>query len=90
MEDQSKNMKAVWAIVERAASGGTKSFWTRVGVGFVNRDGSLTLQLDAIPISGRLQVREWEPYERRTDAPGDSQARQRPRPPPAPAADSIL
>jgi hypothetical protein len=90
MEDQSKNMKAVWAIVERASpSGGTKSYWTRVGVGFVNRDGSLNLHLDAIPLSGRLQVREWEPYERRTD-PTDSQARQRLRPPPAPAADSIL
>jgi hypothetical protein len=90
MEDQSRNMKAVWAIVERAAGGATKSFWTRVGVGFVNRDGSLTLQLDAIPISGRLQVREWEPYERRTDAAGDAQGRPRQRPPSAPAADSIL
>ncbi len=65
-EQTSKTMKVVWTVVDR---GQGKSYWTRVGVGFVNRDGSLTLRLDAIPINGSLQVREWqEPYERRTDA----------------------
>ncbi len=72
MEEQNttKTMKVAWSIVER---GQGKSFWTRVGVGFVNRDGSLTLRLDAIPISGTIQVREWEPYDRRgesSDGPG--------------------
>jgi hypothetical protein len=78
MEDQNttKTMKVVWSIVER---GQGKSFWTRVGVGFVNRDGSLTLRLDAIPISGTLQVREWEPYERRAE-PDDGAGRPRPKP----------
>jgi len=37
---------------------GEKSFWTRVGVAYVNRDGSLTLKLDALPVSGTLQVRD--------------------------------
>jgi hypothetical protein len=69
MEEQKKDMKAVWTIVERGQGNGmTKSYWTRVGVGFVNKDGSITLKLDCIPISGTLQVREWEPYERRADA----------------------
>ena len=67
MEEQTgKTMKTVWTVVDR---GQGKSFWTRVGVGFVNRDGSLTLRLDALPVNGNLQVREWqEPHERRTDA----------------------
>jgi hypothetical protein len=74
MEDQSRNakdMKAVYTVIER---GQGKSFWVRVGVGFTNRDGSINLRLDAIPVNGSLQVREWsEPYERRadvSDAPG--------------------
>jgi len=50
-------VKMVYTIVERSPG---KSFWTRVGVGFVNRDGSLNLRLDAIPISGTLHVRDWE------------------------------
>jgi hypothetical protein len=50
-------MKIVYTIVER---GPGKSFWTRVGVGFVNRDGSMNLKLDAIPVNGTLQVRDWE------------------------------
>jgi|HubBroStandDraft_1064217.scaffolds.fasta_scaffold126420_2 hypothetical protein len=50
-------MKIVYTIVDRSPG---KSFWTRVGVGFVNRDGSINLRLDAIPISGTLNVRDWE------------------------------
>jgi hypothetical protein len=57
MDANGQNMKAVFAVVER---GPGKSFWVRVGVGFVNRDGSITLKLDAIPVNGTLQVREWE------------------------------
>lgn len=48
--------KAVFAITER----GDKSYWTRVGVAYTNRDGSLTLKLDALPVSGTLQVRDEE------------------------------
>lgn len=53
-------MKAVFTVVDRGAG---KSYWTRVGIGFVNRDGSITLKLDAIPVNGTLQVREWESRE---------------------------
>jgi len=76
-----QTMKAVFTVVERS---GGKSYWTRVGVGFVNRDGSITLKLDAIPVNGTLQVREWESREdgpRRTgDSDGDAPPpRARPR-----------
>ncbi|MGA7119670.1 MAG: hypothetical protein WBY94_06200 [Polyangiaceae bacterium] len=78
-------MKVVWTVVDR---GQGKSFWTRVGVGFVNRDGSLTLRLDAVPINGTLQVREWqEPYERRADS---TDAAARPRAKQHSTGDSLL
>ncbi|MGD0675543.1 MAG: hypothetical protein ABSC94_09005 [Polyangiaceae bacterium] len=74
MEDQTKSMKAVYTVIDR---GQGKSFWVRIGVGFTNRDGSLNLRLDAIPVNGALQVREWtEPAERRADA-GDTSPRTR-------------
>jgi hypothetical protein len=57
MNANGESMKMVYTVVER---GPGKSFWTRVGVGFVNRDGSLNLRLDAIPINGVLQVRDYE------------------------------
>jgi hypothetical protein len=90
MDEQQRNgMKAVWTMVERATAGGSpKTYWTRVGVGFVNRDGSINLRLDAIPINGTLQVREWEPYERRSEA-ADASARPR-RPQTQPAGDSLI
>jgi hypothetical protein len=56
-----KTMKAVFTVVER---GPGKSYWTRIGIGFVNRDGSLNLKLDAIPVNGTMQVRDWEPMEK--------------------------
>lgn len=59
---ETKTMKVVFTVVERSPG---KSIWTRVGVGFVNQDGSMNLRLDAIPVNGMLQVREWEPYDRR-------------------------
>ncbi len=60
MEGTNKT-KAVFTITER----GGKSYWTRVGFGFVNSDGSLTLRLEAIPVNGQLQVRDHEPYDAR-------------------------
>jgi hypothetical protein len=75
-EQTNKTMKVVWTVVDR---GPGKSFWTRVGVGFVNRDGSLTLRLDAVPINGTLQVREWEAHDRRAEG-ADGPPRAKPKP----------
>ena len=63
--DQKKEMKLVYTVVEGRDG---KSFWTRVGVAFVNRDGSWNLKLDAIPTNGTLQVRDREFEERKDDA----------------------
>jgi len=66
MDDQTKTIKTVYTVVDR---GQGKSIWVRIGVGHTNRDGSLNLRLDALPVSGTLQVRDWEPYERRPESP---------------------
>jgi hypothetical protein len=59
METTSTKMKTVYTVTER----GGKSYWTRIGVGFTNRDGSLNLKLEAWPINGNLQVRDYDPAE---------------------------
>jgi hypothetical protein len=67
----------VYTVIER---GSGKPFWLRLGTGFVNRDGSLTLKLDALPFNGTLQVREWEVREegtRKTSEEGLAKAKPR-------------
>ena len=45
---------AVFSI--REGKGG--SVWIRAGSAFVNRDGSLNVLLDVLPLDGKLHVRE--------------------------------
>jgi hypothetical protein len=52
-------MKMVYVITER----NSKSFWNRIGVAFTNNDGSLNVKLDAVPVSGELQIRDYNPRE---------------------------
>jgi hypothetical protein len=63
--------KVCYVINER----NDKSYWTRVGVAFINKDGSLNVKLDALPIGGTMQIRDYEPREE-FDANGST----RPRP----------
>ena len=67
MSERSTETKNVYAITER----GEKSFWTKVGVAFTNKDSSITIQLDALPVSGRLQIREDDRSTSERDDRGD-------------------
>jgi hypothetical protein len=53
-----KPYKVVYGIVQR--EGMEKSFWTRIGAAFENRDGSVNMKLDFLPASAEttLQIRE--------------------------------
>ncbi len=56
-------LKDVYAISERENSGsgqqnGGKDRWTRIGIGFVNRDNSINVILDAMPLNGRFHIRD--------------------------------
>lgn len=56
-----KTRRVVYAIIDR---GEGKTFWVRVGTAFENRDGSENVYLDALPIGGRLQIREYQDDDR--------------------------
>ena len=62
----------VWAIPE--SRDGEKAFWVKIGVAFTNRDGSINLILDALPLgTNRLQIREQK--EREDARPGGAAGR---------------
>lgn len=54
-----KPYKVVYGIVQR--EGMEKSFWTRIGAAFENRDGSLNIRLDFLP---RRQIRRFRSASR--------------------------
>lgn len=35
-----------------------KSVWIRIGSAFVNKDGSINALLDALPVDGKLHIRD--------------------------------
>ena len=55
----SSKVKIVYVITERNG----KSYWNRIGIAFVNHDGSLNVRLDAVPVSGELHIRDYVPRE---------------------------
>ena len=71
MLDENK-VKIAYTVVERNKDG--RKFWVRVGAAFVNRDGSLNVRLDAMPVNGELQIRDYQPRESRVGAPRDQAA----------------
>ena len=49
--------KNVYSIIEREND---HNIWVKVGVGWINRDGSINIRLDALPLGDRLQIRDAE------------------------------
>ena len=56
--DQNR-MKIAYVITQRK----DKNFWNRVGVAFVNNDGSINVKLEAVPVSGEIQIRDYVPKD---------------------------
>ena len=58
-----RKMKHIWMVEDVAASGAkeARSYWTKIGVAFENADGSWSLQLSAIPVTGKMQLRDPAP-----------------------------
>jgi len=65
-------MLVAYTITKNEKQGG-KDFWTRIGVCFVNRDGSMNLKLNALPLGGEIHIREEDKQQpgrqQRTAAP---------------------
>lgn len=64
-----KTYKEVFVMNEKD----DRTFFTKVGVAFPNKDGSTNLYLDALPLNGKLQMRDpklkQEPAPRNFDFP---------------------
>lgn len=54
--------KDVFAVLPPFKEGG-KNRWVRIGAAFSNRDGSLSVLLDALPVDGKMQIRDYVPKE---------------------------
>lgn len=55
----SEKIWVVYTIIDKP--GYDKSIWVRIGRAFINRDGSYNLNLDALPLTGKLHLREEVP-----------------------------
>ena len=55
---ESITMKDVFSIPDREQNSSEKGRWTKVGIAFVNRDASINVILDAVPLNGRIQIRD--------------------------------
>jgi hypothetical protein len=58
-----RKYKHIWMVEGDETGAEKKSFWTKVGVAFENKDGSYSINLSALPVNGRLQMRDPKPRE---------------------------
>jgi hypothetical protein len=61
-------MRTIYTIT-RWGENDKQARWTRVGVGFVNKDGSITIKLDGLPVNGELMVRDFQRREEQRRKP---------------------
>ena len=62
-EGEGRKWKVVYTIVEAQGrnTNPERKYWLRIGIAFVNRDGSLNVRLDAMPVNGTLHIRDQSP-----------------------------
>lgn len=51
----------VYTIVETNSD--ADNYWQRLGSAWTNKDGSINLSLNALPLNGKLHIREPKPEE---------------------------
>jgi hypothetical protein len=66
-ERERRRVLKVYTIVEKPGS--PKGIWLDIGVASDNRDGSLSVKLDALPVNGAIHIREFEPRKTDSDRP---------------------
>jgi hypothetical protein len=57
MNMSNATVKDVYTIIRN----GEKAFWQKVGRAHVNKDGSLNVYLNALPVNGELNIRDPRP-----------------------------
>jgi hypothetical protein len=58
MDKDDKEYMNVYTIVDR--DGPERPIWIKVGICLTNKDGSMNVYLDVMPLNGRLQIRKKE------------------------------
>ena len=58
-----KKLKHVWMVQDASVEPGKppRTYWTKIGVAFEGEDGALTLELAAIPTSGKMVIKDAAP-----------------------------
>jgi hypothetical protein len=58
----------VFVVEDKEGEGDNDAFWTRIGSAWPHKDGKgLNLVLSALPINGRLVLREYTPEDEKKD-----------------------
>jgi hypothetical protein len=52
---EQSRLKVCYVITQR----GEKKYWNRVGVAFLNHDGSINVKLESLPVAGDFQIRDY-------------------------------
>jgi hypothetical protein len=71
---KSSSNRAVFTIVTKP---GDRKYWVKIGIAHINRDDSWNVYLDALPLDGKLQIRE-EKLGARGQPPASRQEREIP------------
>jgi len=64
-----KKMMQLVAAIERTVGEEKKTYWSKIGVAFLNKDGSWNLRFDYLPArmgETTIQLREMDPKEAST------------------------
>ena len=58
--------KKMWKVVcPIEKKDGTGTYWSRLGIAHTNKDESINIYLDTLPMNGKIQLREWTEEELR-------------------------
>ena len=74
---ESNNRKAVYTVID-SPDDSRKARWIRVGIAFENKDGSYNVLLDALPVNGKLHIRDFPPADEAETGAADRGAPERP------------
>lgn len=64
--------KEVFTVIDRGQN--EKGWWVRIGSAWVNRDGSVNVKLDALPVNGTLHIRDPRTDEQRSSGRDERRA----------------
>ena len=51
-----EGIKDVYTMIDK--DGDERSRWVKIGIGFINKDDSMNIYLDALPVNGKMNVRD--------------------------------